>query len=455
MGGALFSFGGTTTILNSTFTGNSAEGGASGTVSPPIYYGLGLGGAMFVFGGSVNISFTTFAGNSSAVPSGSGGSTTGGAIYRAGGTFTLANSIVAGNISNGADLFYGSGAALVPGFGGSGSGNLIGSQVGFTGSYTVPATLNLSTMLAANGGFGQTLLPLAGSNAINGAPNCLDATGAAVSIDQRGVPRPLGGACDVGAVEVAPSYTVTPSAGANGTISPNTAQTVLHGGRVNFTLMPSGGYAAAVGGTCGGSLAGNVFTTNVITADCSVDALFSNLVLTRVVSRKTHGAAGALDLPVTLNVPVTGSVTVEPRASGAGGSGHTLVFTFDQTVTQTGTVTVTDSVGSPIGTAGMPTITGAGLNEVSVTVTGIANAKRVKVELNGVNGAATATATLGFLLGDTNNDRAVNSLDLSAAKVRSGVVTTVNTLQFDLNASGRVTAADIAAVKARSGTTLP
>lgn len=456
MGGAIFSYGGTTTILNSTFTGNSAVGGASGTVSPPIYNGLGLGGALFVFGGSVNISFSTFAGNGAAIPGGGSGAANGGAIYRAGGTFTLANSIVAGNTSNGADLFYGTGGApLVPGFGGSGSGNLIGSETGFAGSYTVPATLNLSTMLAANGGFGQTLLPLAGSDAINGAPNCLDASAAAVGIDQRGASRPLGVACDVGAVEVAPSYTVTPSAGANGTISPNTAQTVLHGGRVTFTLMPSGGYAAGVGGTCGGSLIGNTFTTNAITADCSVDAQFSNLVLTRVVSRKTHGAAGALDLPLTLNVPVTGSVTVEPRASGAGGSGHTLVFVFDQTVTQAGAATVTDSVGSPIGTAGMPTITGAGLNEVSVTVTGIANAKRVRVELNGVNGAATAAGTLGFLLGDTNNDYAVNSLDMSATKVRSGVVTTVNILQFDLNASGRVTAADIAAVKARSGTALP
>ncbi len=72
------------------------------------------------------------------------------------------------------------------------------------------------------------------------------------------------------------SYTVTPSAGANGTISPNTAQTVNSGSTTAFTVTPSGGYTALVGGTCGGNLAGTTYTTNAVTANCTVTATFAD-----------------------------------------------------------------------------------------------------------------------------------------------------------------------------------
>jgi hypothetical protein len=69
-------------------------------------------------------------------------------------------------------------------------------------------------------------------------------------------------------------YTVTPSAGTNGTISPNTPQSVIIGNNAVFTVTPSAGYSATVGGTCGGSLVGTTYTTNAINADCTVDATF-------------------------------------------------------------------------------------------------------------------------------------------------------------------------------------
>lgn len=72
------------------------------------------------------------------------------------------------------------------------------------------------------------------------------------------------------------SYTVTPSAGANGTISPNTAQTVNSGSTTAFTVTPSSGYTALVGGTCGGNLAGTTYTTNAVTANCTVTATFAD-----------------------------------------------------------------------------------------------------------------------------------------------------------------------------------
>lgn len=78
------------------------------------------------------------------------------------------------------------------------------------------------------------------------------------------------------ACSFAGTYTVTPSAGANGTISPNTAQTVNSGSTTAFTVTPSGGYTALVGGTCGGNLAGTTYTTNAVTANCTVTATFAD-----------------------------------------------------------------------------------------------------------------------------------------------------------------------------------
>jgi hypothetical protein len=71
-------------------------------------------------------------------------------------------------------------------------------------------------------------------------------------------------------------YTVTPSAGANGTISPNTAQTVAYNTNRTFTVTPNSGYSASVAGTCGGSLVGTTYTTNAITANCTVVASFAS-----------------------------------------------------------------------------------------------------------------------------------------------------------------------------------
>ena len=74
------------------------------------------------------------------------------------------------------------------------------------------------------------------------------------------------------------TYAVTPSAGDGGAISPSTAQTIAEGATTTFTVTPDSGYEiAAVGGTCGGSLSGNTYTTNAITAACTVVATFALL----------------------------------------------------------------------------------------------------------------------------------------------------------------------------------
>ncbi|MCI5140612.1 MAG: hypothetical protein D3909_02565, partial [Candidatus Electrothrix sp. ATG1] len=58
-------------------------------------------------------------------------------------------------------------------------------------------------------------------------------------------------------------YTVTPSAGSGGTISPDSPQTVAHGATTSFTVTANTGYSiSSVDGSCGGTLSGNTYTTN-------------------------------------------------------------------------------------------------------------------------------------------------------------------------------------------------
>ncbi len=113
------------------------------------------------------------------------------------------------------------------------------------------------------------------------------------------------------------TYDVTPSVdGGNGTISPNSIQTVDGGDIVEFTLTPAGGYQVNnVGGTCGGSLNGNVFTTTAVTSDCSVIANFH--IPTYSVTPSVDGGNGTIS-PDTIQV-VTIDETVQFTLSPASG----------------------------------------------------------------------------------------------------------------------------------------
>lgn len=244
------------------------------------------------------------------------------------------------------------------------------------------------------------------------------------------------------------SFTVTPAAAANGSISPATPQSVVSGSTTTFTVTPDAGYAASVGGTCGGSLVGNVYTTNAVVANCTVTASFASLItLTGVVSRKTHAGAGTFDRPIDRAPLIDGAITVEPRAIG---SGHQIVFQFDQTVTTFGTATAVDLLGNPIGTvnAAINTTTPS---ELIVTLTGIPDATRVTVAVTGVNGAIGGVASVGFLVGDVNGSRTVSATDVTAVKSRSGQTLDTTNYQFDVNVTGTINASDVTAVKLRSG----
>ncbi len=64
------------------------------------------------------------------------------------------------------------------------------------------------------------------------------------------------GGCSVSALFAINTYTVTPSAGPGGSISPSTPQTVNYDGTTSFTVTPNTGYSISSVTGCGGTLSG-------------------------------------------------------------------------------------------------------------------------------------------------------------------------------------------------------
>jgi hypothetical protein len=174
------------------------------------------------------------------------------------------------------------------------------------------------------------------------------------------------------------------------------------------------------------------------------------LTLLSVKSRKTHGTAGDFDIAINPATAIGSTIDVECRTIG---TGHRIIFTFNNPITATGTVAVTDKDGNPFATA-VPTFSSSG-NDVVITVTGIPDNRRAKFTLTNVNTTGLVfSASVGFLVGDTNNTRAVNITDINGVKLRSGQLASLTNFKFDLNASGAMNITDINSVKLRSGSGL-
>jgi len=162
-------------IRNSTFFGNVA-----GT----------RGGGLQVDSGSVSVEFSTFSHNQANDPM---SASAGGAIQASGGSISVVRSILANSIRNtgpGQDCDQ-----LSPGTVGL-TNSLVENNSDCTGSITSTADPGLGA-LANNGGPTFTMAITSASPAYNAALSCGSAT-----TDQRGVARPQGAACDLGAFEL-------------------------------------------------------------------------------------------------------------------------------------------------------------------------------------------------------------------------------------------------------------
>ena len=210
MGGAIFNMLGDLAVTNSTIYGNEAIAGEG------IFPGRGFGGAIFNLNGWVEIESSTLTANTA--PSGAGG------IYNLGyhGTpsrsarVTVRRSIIAGNFGSPSDI-----SNQMPLFVAIGLGNAttaiimtpepnvinVVDNAGYAEGVAPITTPPALEPLADNGGLTPTAAPRPGSPAIDAGGSGCDA------FDQRGFGRPVGAACDIGAVEVGARPPANPDTG--------------------------------------------------------------------------------------------------------------------------------------------------------------------------------------------------------------------------------------------------
>jgi hypothetical protein len=186
-------------------------------------------------------------------------------------------------------------------------------------------------------------------------------------------------ACTVTASFEVRNYTVTPSAGAHGSISPSGPQSVQYNGTVSFTVIPEEGYHIESVSGCGGALAASAaetkkkrknkrknkiallsstYTTGPVTEDCTMTAVFAVNTYTVTAAAGEGGSVSPSSQAVSHGS--SAHVTIAPgegyhieSVSGCGGSLSdssytTGAITADCTVTAefaVNTYTVTPSAG--------------------------------------------------------------------------------------------------------------
>ena len=201
--------GSSATLDNSTVNGNSSSGGGSGgglwnshgahmeltnsTVSGNTASGNG--------GGINNSDSGTLALNNSTVSDSNANDRGGGIWNDNNGTINLKNSLIAGNTAFVAGNDCYNTAALI-----SLDYNLLGNDNGCNLIPQPNDRVNVAPHLDPlqdNGGPTETHALRVGSPAFDAIPraSCTDRLGATIATDQRGIPRPQGAACDIGAYE--------------------------------------------------------------------------------------------------------------------------------------------------------------------------------------------------------------------------------------------------------------
>ncbi len=191
-GGGIANADGTLTVINSTLSGNAAMG----TGSQLSGLGGGITNGSFAFPASATFINSTISGGNAVV---------GGAIVNAllGGSASVTtifkNSLVAGNsdLSTLAPSCFNQGGTFTS----LGHNLEDGNLCNFDQATDLIGSDPMLGPLAENGGATSTHALLAGSPAIDAADNETCAAAPVNGVDQRGIVRPQGSACDIGAYE--------------------------------------------------------------------------------------------------------------------------------------------------------------------------------------------------------------------------------------------------------------
>ncbi|HEX8280020.1 MAG TPA: choice-of-anchor Q domain-containing protein, partial [Chthoniobacterales bacterium] len=172
--------------------------------------------------------------------------------------------------------------------------------------------------------------------------------------------------------------------------------------------------------------------------------------LASIVSRKTHGSAGQFDI----NLPVTGNVGVECR-SGGGSGNNFIIFTFANPLVSLGGVAISGGTGN-VSSAAISSDT----HQVFVNLSNVANEQTLTLRLTNItdtvgNQTGTLAVGVGFLFGDSNGDRVVNSGDATQVRNRSGQPVSATNFRSEFNLDGIINSGDATVVRSRSGQFIP
>jgi len=155
--------------------------------------------------------------------------------------------------------------------------------------------------------------------------------------------------------------TVTPAGSGTVTCSPNP---VNYGSSLTCTITPTTGYHIdSVSGTCGGTLNGNIYTTDPITSDCTVVANFTLNQYQVTANAKGNGSGSIISNPagINFNYPATNS--------GSANFDHGTNVVLTATASTGSTVSWTNCSG---------TVTGNGTTQATCTFSNLDGAKTVE-----------------------------------------------------------------------------
>ncbi len=318
--GASGNAGGDSSVKLDSATVLTAKGGGGGGAIPVT---PGQGGAA-CSGGSL----TGFAGGTAF----NGGVTSGDHVGGGGGG-SATNTAAGGNAylskagvgqGNGGDGYSGGTTASnvggAPGGGGGGGGQASGgiNKVASNGAGGKVIITFISTVNGACGSAANTPTTIAPA----GSALCKTGTASAVSSNTNDYSWTCqgSGASATNASCTAPrQYTVTASAGANGTLS---CPSPVTGGKTSAcTVTPTTGYQVDTISGCSGSLSGNTYTTGALSANCTVTASFKKQTFT-VTATASPTVGGNINCSSPVDYGAAATCTATP-AIGYAFAGYT------------------------------------------------------------------------------------------------------------------------------------
>ena len=276
-----------------------------------------------------------------------------------------------------------------------------GAQPNCVDNYNDPPLLG---DLADNGGFAKTVMPAPNSPAVNKGNASTPST--CMATDQRGIPRPQAGRCDIGAIERKPNITlsVAVTGDAANSVSASTSSLLVTGGINNCT---------STGGTnCAAAYDGEASTPAAITLTAVAAAGYSftgwgnacSAAGTSTTANVTMDVARTCSASFSIN-----SYTVAGTVSGLNGSGLRLnlnaggsnefinvpsgatSFSFPAAILygERYTISVVEQPSSPPQTCTVSNATGVipASNVTNVAVNCIINSYAVAGTVSGLNGS--------------------------------------------------------------------